>query len=243
MSTIPKIIHYCWFGRNSEPQLMLDCIASWKKYLPEYELHLWNEDNFDIEMNTFVKEAYENKKWAFVTDYVRFYALYNYGGIYMDTDVEVVKNLDLFLEHQAFTGFENEFLIPTGIIGCEKKHPWVKEIMHYYEKRSFIDDKGNFSVQPNTAIITNITREKYSLDILKTYQELSHGLVIYPKDFFCPKSYYDNTIKLTENTYTIHHFSGSWHTNYDKIKLQIHRVFIAIFGQKIHAYIIKKKHA
>lgn len=219
------------------------CIESWKKHLPDYELMLWNEDNFDININTFVRQAYESKKWAFVTDYVRFFALYNYGGIYMDTDVEVLKNLDRFLEHDAFTGYENEILIPTGIIGSSKEHHWVKDIMNYYENKSFVKDDGSLSVQPNTAIITKITTDKYDFDVLGGYQKLKDGLIIYPKEYFCPKSYYDNTITLTENTYTIHHFSGSWHTVFDKYKLKMHRIFIAIFGRKMHEYIIKKRHA
>ena len=242
-NNIPKIIHYCWFGKNPEPELMKKCVESWKKYLPDYKLILWNEDNFEIDSNLFVKQAYKSKKWAFVTDYVRFYALYNYGGIYMDTDVEVLKNLDCLLEHKVFTGYENEILIPTGIIGSSKGHPWVQEIMHYYEKRSFIRDDGSLSVQPNTAIITKITTDQYGFNVLKGYQKLKDGLIIYPKEYFCPKSYYDNKITLTENTYTIHHFSGSWHTIFDKYKLKIHRVFIIIFGRKLNEYIIKRRHS
>ncbi len=242
MNKIPKIIHYCWFGRNPEPELMKKCLDSWQKYLPEYKLMLWNEDNFDLNTNIFVKQAYESKKWAFVTDYVRFYALYHYGGIYMDTDVEVLKNLDCFLEHNAFTGYENEILIPTGIIGCTLEHPWAFKIMQYYENKSFIKSDGMLSLQPNTAIITQITKENFGFNVLLGYQVLKGGLVIYPKEYFCPKSYYDDSIYLTDNTYTIHHFSGSWHTPFDKLKLQLHKLFIAVFGKKIHEYILKKRH-
>ena len=239
---IPKIIHYCWFGKNPQPELMKKCIKSWKKYLPDYELKLWDENSFDIDSNVFVKQAYESKKWAFVTDYVRFYALYNYGGIYMDTDVEVLKNLDCFLEHNAFTGYENEILIPTGIIGSSKGHSWVKKIMQYYEQTSFVRDDGSLSTQPNTAIITKITTDKYGFNALEGYQILKDGLVIYPKEYFCPKNYYDNSIVITENTYTIHHFSGSWHTRFDKFKLQLHKLFIRAFGEKLHETLIRMRH-
>ena len=240
---ISKTIHYCWFGKNPEPALMKQCIESWKKYLPDYKLMLWNEENFDIESNLFVKQAYESKKWAFVSDYVRFYALYYYGGIYMDTDVEVLKSLNPFLKHSAFTGFENETLIPTGIIGSQKGHVWAGEILHFYENISFIDDNGNLRVQPNTAVITKLTKEKYNFIDKNSFQKLENGIVIYPKDYFCPKNYYDGKIELTENTYTIHHFSGSWHTGFDKFKMKIHKIFIVVFGSKMHKLLMKKKHS
>ena len=127
---IPKIIHYCWFGGNELPEMAKRCINSWKQVLPEYKIIRWDESNFDI-CNTYVKEAYENKKYAFVTDYVRLYTMYTYGGIYMDTDVEVLKPLDKFLVNKAFSGFENYMNIPTGIMACEKGYPDFKELLSY----------------------------------------------------------------------------------------------------------------
>jgi len=240
---IPKIIHYCWFGGNPEPLLMKQCIESWEKYLPDYELMLWNEKNFDIVSNIFVKEAYKAKKWAFVSDYVRMFVLYHYGGIYMDTDVEVLKNLDTFLVHDAFTGFENETLVPTGIIASKQGHPWIHELLNYYTDLSFINVDGSLKTEPNTAIITRITKEKYAFIANNSFQILKDGLVIYPKDYFCPKNYYDDKIRLTENTHTIHHFSGSWHTQYDQWKLKIHKIFISLFGSRFHDYLLKAKHS
>jgi len=219
------------------------CIESWKKYLPDYELILWNEENFDINSNKFVKEAYEAKKWAFVSDYVRLFVLYNYGGIYMDTDVEVLKNLDGFLEHTAFSGYENDTLIPTGIMGAEKNNSWIKDLLKYYENLPFINHDGSFNTKPNTAIITKLTTEKYGFNAEKGFQVLKGGLTIYPKDYFCPKSYYDGRVTVTENTYTIHHFSASWHTGYDRFKLKIHKKFIFLFGSRLHNYLIKRKHS
>ena len=139
---IPKIIHYCWFGRNPLPPLAKKCIASWKKHLPEYEIKEWNEDNFDLDMFPYDREAYDNRKFAFVTDIVRLYALYNEGGIYMDTDVEVLKSLDGFLHHTAFSGFENETDVPTGIMASEKGGLWAKENLEYYNGRHFVKSDG-----------------------------------------------------------------------------------------------------
>jgi len=240
--TIPKVIHYCWFGKNPEPQLMKKCMVSWKKNLPDYELMLWNEENFDIESNRFSREAYRSGKWAFVSDYVRLVVLYKYGGIYMDTDVEVLKSLDIFLGHTAFAGYENELLISTGIIGAEKHNIWIGDLLKYYDDFPFVNDDGSFNMKPNTATITRLTAELYGFDVEKGFQVLKSGLTIYPQEYFCPKSYYDNTITVTKNTYVIHHFSGSWHSGYDKFRLKIHQAFIAIFGRKLHGFFIKKKH-
>ena len=126
---IPKKIHYCWFGRNPLPESAQKCIASWRKYLPDYEIKEWNEDNFDINVNLYVKQAYESRKFAFVTDYVRLYALASEGGVYMDTDVEVLKTFDPFLHHHAFSGFENNNYVPTGMMASEKNGKWVTELL------------------------------------------------------------------------------------------------------------------
>ena len=129
---IPKIIHYCWFGGNPLSDLAQKCIDSWKKYCPDYEIKEWNESNFDLNSCDYVREAYQAKKWAFVTDYVRLYAMVTEGGIYMDTDVEVIRPLDSFLSNRAFSGFEDETNIPTGIMACEKGFPLFEELLEEY---------------------------------------------------------------------------------------------------------------
>lgn len=240
--SIPKVIHYCWFGKNQEPELMQQCIESWKKYLPDYELVLWNEDSFDINSNLFVKEAYQEKKWAFVSDYVRLYALKHHGGLYMDTDVEVLKNLDSFLSHDAFSGYDNDTHIPTGIMGAFKEHPWIELLIGYYEDLHFINTDGTLNTKTNAAIITEMTTQHYDFDYKIGYQELKDGLIIYPKDYFCPKSYYDGEIRLTDNTHTIHHFNGSWHSRYDRFRLILHKLFINIFGKRLHDWMLDRKH-
>lgn len=170
------------------PELALKCIDSWMKYMPEYELVLWNEDNFDINCNQYVKEAYELKKYAFVTDYVRLYALYYYGGIYMDTDVEVVKPLSGFLNHSAFTGCENENMCVTGIMGAEKGHKWIKDLLSYYDDKSFLLPDGSINNTTNTQIITKITTNKYGWKPKNEHQILKEGLNIYPFEFFVQRT-------------------------------------------------------
>ena len=128
---IPKVIHFCWFGGKPLPDIANKYIDTWKRHCPNYEIKQWDETNFDIASCAYTKEAYEAKKWAFISDYVRLYAMVNEGGIYMDTDVEVLKSLDVFLNHQAFSEFEDEVSIPTGIMGCEKGFPLFKELLHY----------------------------------------------------------------------------------------------------------------
>lgn len=237
---IPKKIHYCWFGRGQMPELAVNCINSWKKYLPDYELVLWNEDNFDINCNQYVKEAYESKKYAFVTDYVRLYALYHHGGIYMDTDVEVLKSLDEFLEHTAFTGCENDQMCVTGTMASEKGHKWIEDLLKDYEYKKFILPDGSFDKTPNTQMITELTINKYGWKPRNEHQVLKEGLNIYPFEVFCAKDWKTGKITSTSKTYTIHHFSGSWHTKNDKLKNKIKNIigpkgtqFIVNFKKKI----------
>lgn len=206
---IPKIIHYCWFGRGQMPQLALDCIKSWKKYLPDYEIKEWNEDNFNLDLFPYAREAYDNRKFAFVTDIVRLYALYYEGGVYMDTDVEVVKTLDPFLHHEAFSGFESLVSIPTGIMASEKGGKWAKENLDYYNGRHFVKDDGSLDLTTNVKIITDYMIPK-GLRQDNTYQEFTGLITFYPKDYFCPLACGDSKTMFTENTVTIHHFAGSW---------------------------------
>lgn len=214
---IPKRIHYCWFGRGAKPELANKCIASWKKFLPDYEIKEWNEDNFDLNLYPYAKEAYENKKYAFVTDIVRLYALYHEGGVYMDTDVEVIKPLDDFMHHIAFSGFEDDTQVPTGIMASEKGGIWAKENLDYYNERHFVLPDGGLDTTSNVKIITNYMISK-GLVQKNGFYDFPNLITIYPKDFFCPKSYYDKKIYLTNNTVTIHHFSGSWQYKSNKRK-------------------------
>lgn len=206
---IPKIIHYCWFGRGELSPLTKMCIESWKKFLPDYEIMLWNEDNFDVTANKFTRQAYEKRKYAFVSDYVRLWALKNHGGVYMDTDIEVIRPLDDFMAYSAFGGFETDKWVSTGILASRAAEPWIDYILTYYAKRGFVRWNGKLNKTPNPQILSKMFAQK-GLKLDNTYQIYDNSLHIFPKDYFCPKSYDDGVITITENTRVIHHFSGTW---------------------------------
>ncbi len=206
---IPKVIHYCWFGGNPLPKLAKKCIKSWKKYCPDYEIIRWDESNFDVSAAPlYVRQAYEAKKWAFVTDYVRLYAMTTYGGIYMDTDVEVIKPLDGFLRHQAFSGFQSPKEIPTGIMASEKDFPLFEEFLKYYDTASFYNEDGSLNMITNVVIMTDICLQRGLLQNGQ-YQKID-GFELYPSEYFCAKNFYTGIQKITPNTYSIHHFDSSW---------------------------------
>lgn len=228
---IPKKIHYCWFGGNPLPELAIKCIESWKKYCPDYEIIEWNENNFDINYCEYVKEAYDAKKWAFVSDVARLYALVNYGGIYMDTDVEVLKSLDDILKYEAVSGFENEHSVPTGLMGCKKNQELFKELLHEYNDIHFVRKDGTYDTTTNVVRITNICL-KYGLKLNNSFQVVN-GFALFPKDYFCPKDYVTKKINLTKNTYTIHHFDGSWLSEEAKYTVDLTRKFSEILPKKM----------
>lgn len=214
---VPKIIHFCWFGRNPKPSLAKKCIRSWEKYCPDYQIIEWNEDSFDIPAAPlYVRQAYESKKWAFVSDYVRLWAMTQFGGVYMDTDVELLGSIDKYLTHKAFSGFESSSSIPTGIMACEKGFPLFLEFLKYYDTASFIKDDGTLNTTTNVTIITNIALE-HGLIPRNQYQVVS-DFVLYPSDVFCPIEYQSGSLRKTKNTIAIHWFSGSWHAEEDRKK-------------------------
>lgn len=222
---IPKVIHYIWFGNNDLPVEAIHCIDTWKKYCPDYEIKRWDESNFDLSSNRYVREAYEAKKWAFVSDYVRLWILVKEGGIYMDTDVEVLKSLDSFLTNRAFSGFESDSSVPTGIMACEKGFPLFKKLLDDYESRSFIKSDGSYDLTTNVVVITKKCKDR-GLKLDNTFQVID-GFALYPSDWFCPKSHETGVINLTENSVTIHHFSGSWIDDVELSILKERRRFLA----------------
>ena len=236
---IPKKIHYCWFGRNPKSELALKCIESWKQKLPDYEMIEWNEDTFDINENVFCKEAYEAKKWAFVTVYVRLKVLYEYGGIYMDTDVEVLDSLDDFLSNRAFSGFEDNCFVPTGIMASEAKHPFFAELLAYYNNRHFTLEDGTYDVTTNVQIITETASNK-GLRLDNTMQVVE-DFAFYPNDYFCPMSWKTRKLNITKNTKTIHHFAGSWLSEDIRKSNKRYQFVVRLFGEKVADFLLNLK--
>jgi putative glycosyltransferase len=236
---IPKTIHYCWFGGNPLPEDAKKCIKSWKKHLPDYKIKEWNESNFDINSNLYVKQAYEAKKFAFVTDYVRLYALVTEGGIYMDTDVEVIKSYDSFLHHKAFSGFENNNFVPTGMMASEKGGKWATELLEEYNHRAFVNDDGTFDTTSNTVTITRYML-KVGLKQNNTFQDFPGLITIYPADYFCPKDHGTGLIRLTENSVCIHHFACSWLPHKVRFLHKCKVFAYQLFGERIMSKFLKR---
>lgn len=218
---IPKTIHYCWFGRNPKPRLTEKCIKSWKKFCPGYEIIEWNEDNFELSaMPLYVRQAYEAKKWAFVTDYVRLELLHAHGGIYLDTDVELIKPLDALLENKAYFGFEDGKHVNTGHgCGAEKGAMILKEMMADYAGIPFILPDGSFDLTPcpqrNTEVFLRL-----GLMQDNSRQLLDGGVLILPSDRFAPKDWKTGELHITENTLSVHHYDASWYTPAERRELE-----------------------
>lgn len=229
---IPKIIHYCWFGGKPLPEDVKRYIRTWKTYCPDYEIKQWNEQNFDVYENSYCREAYEAKKWAFISDYARLKILYEYGGIYMDTDVEVCKNLDDLLKYNAFSGFESGNRIPTGTFGSVKGSSWIGYLLSYYKKRHFLKANGTMDQTTNVVTITRMTKERYAIKLDNSRQIFGDNNLLLPFDYLCAKDSMDGKIKKTKNTYTIHHFAGSWQSMDKRLRHKVKLLLVAILGRK-----------
>lgn len=238
-NTIPKIIHYCWFGRNSLPPLAVKCINSWKKFLPEYEIKEWNEDNFDVNIIPYTAEAYQAKKYAFVSDYARFWILYHYGGLYFDTDVEVIRPMDDIIARGPFMGCENgggdtsvASVAPGLGLGVNPGLGLYKEILDCYAGLHFVNKNGSL----NMKTVVQYTTELLCLHgMIATcgIQQVA-GVWIYPKDYFNPIDHV-NEINITENTRSIHHYAGTWLPKSVLWKKKI----IQLCGKKIWSIVLK----
>lgn len=242
---IPKIIHYCWFGGNPLPALAVKCIESWKKYLPDYEIKEWNEDNFDVHSNQYTTEAYQAKKYAYVSDYARFWALYNEGGLYFDTDVEIIKPLDDIITKGPFMGCEKDGddaegypeVNPGIVLASTSQHPLIKEIVDLYNSLSFIKENPGSNTGEYKTVV-NYTSEiliKHGLTTASGIQEVG-DITIYPKEYFNPLEHI-NQLKITDNTRTIHHYAGTWISGKDKFKKKI----VKLLGPKLYNIILKLK--
>ena len=235
---IPKKIHYCWFGGNPLPDDVRKYIATWKEYCPDYEIIEWNEQNFDINCNDYVREAYEAKKWAFVADYARLKVLYDFGGIYMDTDVELVKSFDNLLNCQAFMCFENDRSVSIGTLGAEKNSSLVLEFLSAYQNRHFLKKNGSYDITTNLKIVTNILTQNHGLKTNGNMQILG-DVYIYPMDYFIAKSYRLGWIQRTNNTYAIHHYSASWVNDEEKLQQELLRKYASDYMKRVEEFVLK----
>lgn len=239
---IPKIIHYCWFGHKVIPPKYKQNIESWKKYLPDYKIIEWNENNYNVNCIPFSREAYEAKKYAYVSDYARLKILYENGGVYFDTDVEVIKPMDKLMEKGAWMGIEKhsntpeaEDMVALGLgFAVEPFNPIIKEIMTFYENNHFILPNGQIQQIPIVPITSNVLK-KYGLKPSSSEPYNCGGITIYPWEYFCPIEFLSNKLNITNNTYTIHHYSATWMSWLDKLKMKK-----GYYGAKIRRFFKSK---
>ena len=229
---IPKSIHYIWIGSNPLPELALKCIRSWKEKCPDYEIMLWNEDNLNIDECLFTRQAYEKKKYGFVTDYFRLKIVYEHGGVYLDTDVEVLKSFDELLNLKAFFGFENDEHINTGAgFGAQKGCEVLKAMMNQYEKSPFIKADGAFDMTPCPQRDTVVLRQ-FGLKPGNELHEID-GIKFFPTEYFSPINYNTGIRKVTDKTFSIHHFMASWKDEKEVKQNNVRHAFVKTFGEKI----------
>lgn len=245
MKEIPKIIHYCWFGKNPLPNTAIKCIESWKKFFPDYEIKEWNEDNFDINSIPYTAQAYAAKKYAFVSDYARFWILYNYGGLYFDTDVEVIRPMNDIVSKGSFMGCEKPYVegatpnslgVAPGLgLGVNPGLGLIKEILEEYEKFCFIKADGSLNLTTIVEYTTNILC-KHDLKNSPDIQFIA-GCYIYPSDYFSPKNVDTRELVITENTRSIHHYDASWASKASKKSGERAPKLKKIFGTKMGSII------
>ena len=238
--SIPKVIHYCWFGRGEMPKLAQKCIKSWKEKCPDYEIICWNEDNFDLTQNHYMRQAYEAGKWAFVSDYARLKIVYDHGGIYLDTDVELLKSLDDLLDGGGFMGFESKGVVATGLgFGAEKGNKVIAEFLKDYEDISFVQPDGSFDLTPCPKRNTD-TLKRLGMDTEKPNQVFM-DMTFLAKEYLCPMDYYTGKISVTKNTYSIHHYSASWTSAVSRRTTRLKRLigvnlYHKLYGKFLHKF-------
>ena len=239
--TIPKIIHYCWVGGAPKPESVLYCIESWEKYCPDYEIKEWNEDNYDFTKNKYMKQAYEAKKWGFVPDYARLDIIYEYGGIYLDTDVELVKSFDELLEYDAFMGFENtgdgEFFVNCGHgFGAKPYNSIIKDARDLYDSIAFINADGSYNMVPSPYYTTQTLRQ-HGLE-QNNQDQILNTMKVFSSDVLCPKNFRTGKISLTERSVSIHHFTATWLDEKIKVELNHQQRIKKVFGKKLGLYVL-----
>lgn len=228
---IPKIIHYCWFGKGDKPSNVKEYINTWKSKLPDYDIIEWNEENFNIDYCEFAKEAYALKKYAFVSDVARLYALYKYGGFYLDTDVEVLKSFnDLIEGKECIFGFEVGNRIATSFMASNKNNDLINKFLNIYQNKKFIDKKGNINLTPNVEYLTTILKER-GLKENGEYQKLGDNIYIYPLEYFSPYDYVNCVNDASIRTYCVHYYAVSWLNKNAILKRKLKSILVKILGR------------
>ena len=235
---IPKVLHYCWFGKNPLPDLEKKCIDSWKKFCPDYQIMKWDESNFDVTSNEYIKAAYKNKKYAFVADYARFVVLRKFGGIYMDTDVEIIRAFpeELLFNHVFIGREEVDRINPGLIIGAEPDATFCKDMIEMYDGQSFYNSDGSL----NCVTIVDYTSMYLSKKgwIPENKNQIIESIMLYTPEFFCPKSIKTGVTKISNKSLTIHHFNGSWFSEDEKKRTILQRKFNRILGFKVGSKVL-----
>jgi hypothetical protein len=235
-NNIPPIIHYCWFGGSQLTELAKRCITSWRQYFLNFEIKEWNESNYDVYKIRYISEAYNAKKYAFVSDYARFDILYHLGGVYFDTDVEVIRPFDAIIKDSPFMGMESDGKVNPGCgMGCGAGLDIIKYFIDFYSELNFIEDDGMYNFRTISEYVTKILKEK-GLKYTNTLQTLA-GFTVYPSEYFAPKSIVDGKIRITGNTYSIHHYDASWVPQNEKVYYKIKRKLCFIFGRNLGTFI------
>ena len=237
---IPKIIHLCWLSGDQYPNKIEKCLSSWEKYLPDYEVMLWDTNRFDLDSSIWVKQAFEKKKYAFAADYIRFYALYHYGGVYLDSDVEVLKSFNDLLDLPYFMGAEKAQTPEAAIIGAEKGCDWIKACLDYYKDRSFINEDGSLNIQTVPDIMISQIEQIKPVRVLSLEDSLNIRNFDMQKEvlefndvFFSPKVFDSREVEITPYTYAIHHYQNSWFSPKAKVYYRSRAFLVKILGQKL----------
>lgn len=234
---IPKIIHLCWLSGDPYPAKIAKCLETWKKFLPDYEVMLWDTNRFDLNSSVWVKQAFEKKKYAFAADYIRFYALYYHGGIYLDSDVEVIKSFDDLLDLPYFVGAEKAGTPEAAIMGSEKGCDWIKQCLDYYDHRSFVKEDGSLDIRKLPEIMDEQILKLKPLRVLTINEskrirtfDFSKEVLIFNDAYFSPKVFDSREVEITPYTYAIHHYQNSWFSTKAKAYYRFRSFLIKILG-------------
>lgn len=240
---IPKILHLCWLSGDPYPELIAHCLASWKRHLPNYEVMLWNRQSVVVDATPWVAQAVARKKYAFAADYIRMHALYSHGGIYLDADVEVLRNFDELLVHPSFMGYETGGDLEPAVIGAAPGVPWIGHCLRHYKDRPFIRPDGSLDLRPLPLVVGDALRAQYALTTAPVQGSVfleDAQLMLFDASYFSPKNIHSGALALSRHTFAVHHFNGQWveRNLRHKLKTSLHRFLLGTVGASAHRRIV-----